>query len=104
MYTVYILYMTTPFFPAWRAQLGPLGRRVQQLRQHSLLRLDLLFGPLLPAGLLSQTEAGPNSRQQVYSVRRTFFGFLYQALNPACPCREVVRQIQSLLALGSPRR
>src|SRR5206468_2898775 len=38
------------------------------------------------------------------SVRRTFFGFLYQVLNPHCPCREVVRQVQSLFALLSPRR
>ena len=61
MYTVYILYMTTPFFPAWRAQLGPLKRHVQHLRQQSLSHLDLLFGPLLPTGLLSQSDAGPNS-------------------------------------------
>jgi hypothetical protein len=103
MNTVYILYMPTPFFPAWRAQLGPLGRRAQHLRQQSLLHLDLLLGPLLPAGLLSQSDEGTNSREQIYSVRRTFFGFLYQVLNPDCPCREVVRQIQSLFALLSRR-
>ena len=96
--------MTTSFFPAWRAQLGPMKRRVAHLRQQSLTHLDLLFGPLLPIGLLSQTEEGPNSREQIYSVRRTFFGFLYQVLNPACPCREVVRQIQALFALVSSRR
>jgi len=103
MNTVYILYMSTPFFPAWRAQLGPMRRRVQHLRQQSLLHLDLLFGPLLPTWLLSQSDEGPNSREQIYSVRRTFFGFLYQVLNPDCPCREVVRQIQSLFALLSRR-
>jgi hypothetical protein len=102
--TVYILYMTTPFFPAWRAQVGPMKRRIQHVRQQSLLHLDLLFGPLLPAWLLSQSDQGPNSREQIYSVRRTFFGFLYQVLNPECPCREVVRQIQSLFALVSRRR
>src|SRR6266581_3518340 len=96
--------MRTPFFPVWRARLAPLGRRVQHLRQQSLPHLDLLFGPLLPTWLLAQTDAGPNSREQIYSVRRTFFGFLYQGLNPDCPCREVVRQIQSLFALLSPRR
>jgi len=80
-----------------------MGQRVRQLRQQSLLHLDLLFGSFLPVGLLSQSEEGPNSREQIYSVRRTFFGFLYQVLNPDCPCREVVRQIQSLLALWSPR-
>ena len=81
-----------------------MGQRVRQLRQQSLPHLDLLFGSLWPAGLLSQSDAGPNSREHIYSVRRTFFGFLYQVLNPGCPCREIVRQIQALCALASPRR
>lgn len=93
----------TPFFPAWRPRLGPMGQRVSQLRQQSLMHLDLLFGSFFPAWLLSQSDEGPNSREQIYSVRRTFFGFLYQVLNPDCPCREVVRQIQSLFALCSQR-
>ena len=91
--------METPFFPSWRARLAPLGRRVQHLRQQSLVPLDLLLGPLLPPELLSQSQAGANSRERVFSVRRTFFGFLYQVLNPDCPCREIVRQIQALFAL-----
>ena len=93
--------METPFFPPWRARLAPLGRRVQYLRQQSLLQLDRLLHPLLPPGLLCQTEEGPNSRERIYSVRRTFFGFLSQALNPDCPCREIVRQILALAALVS---
>ena len=91
--------MHTPFFPAWRARLGPMGQRVQQLRQHSLLQLDQLFGRFLPPALLAQADEGPNSRERIFSVRRTFFGFLYQVLKPDCPCREVVRQIQALFAL-----
>lgn len=94
----------TPFFPAWRARFGPMGQRARQLRQQSLMHLDLLFGAFLPAGLLSQSDEGPNSRERIYSVRRTFFGFLYQVLNPDCPCREVVRQIQALFALVSSRQ
>jgi IS4 transposase len=81
-----------------------MGQRVQHLRRQSLLHLDLLFGALLPSWLLAQADEGPNSREQIYSVRRTFFGFLYQVLNPDCPCREVVRQIQSLFALASSRK
>src|SRR5882757_10801673 len=96
--------MTTPFFPAWRPRLAPMGQRVQHIRRQSLMHLDLLFGSLLPSWLLAQTDEGPNSREHIYSVRRTFFGFLYQVLNPDCPCREVVRQIQSLFALRSLRR
>ena len=89
----------TPLFPAWRALFANLGRRVHQIRQQSLLQLDLLLYPLLPAGLLSQADEGPNRRQRVYTVRRTFFGFLFQVLKPECPCREIVRQILALCAL-----
>lgn len=91
--------MHTPLFPAFRPRLAALGRRVQRLRQHSLCHLELLLGPLLPPGLLSQADEGPNSRERIFSVRRTFFGFLYQVLNPDCPCRQIVRQIQALFAL-----
>ena len=91
--------MHTPYFPQLRQRLAALGHRVQTLRQQSLLHLDQLFSPLLPPGLLSQADEGPNSRDRVYSLRRTFFGFLYQVLNPDCPCRQVVRQIQALFAL-----
>ena len=95
--------MDTPFFPLWRHRLAPLGRRVARLRQQSLLHLDRLFHPFLPPALLAQADDGPNSRERVFTVRRTFFGFLYQVLNPDCPCREVVRQIQALFALHQGR-
>ena len=96
--------MHTPFFPALRGRLAPLGRRVHQLRQHSLAHLEQLFGPLLPPALLAQADEGPNSRDRVYSLRRTFFGFLYQVLKPESSCREIVRQIQALFALHHRRR
>ena len=80
-----------------------MGARVQRLRQQSLLHLDQLFGPFLPPSLLSQADEGANSRDRIYNVRRTFFGFLYQALNPHCSCREVVRQIQALFAIQGGR-
>ena len=96
--------MPTPFFPALRPRLATLGRRTQQLRQQSLCHLERLVAPFLPPGLLSQTEEGPNSRERIFSVRRTFFGFLYQVLNPKCPCRQIVRQIQALFALHDQRQ
>lgn len=91
--------MQTPFFLPWRARLSAMGRRVQQLRQQSLSHLDLLFQSYLPPALLAQADEGSNSRERIFTVRRTFFGFLYQVLNPDCSCREVVRQIQALFAL-----
>lgn len=89
----------TPFFAPWRSRLAAFGRRVQHVRQESLCHLELLFAQLIPTWFLSQTDEGANSRERVFSLRRTFWGFLYQALNPACPCREVVRQIQALFCL-----
>lgn len=91
--------MHTPFFPAWRPRLAALARRTHHLRQQSLCHLDELLAPLLPPGLLAQAEQGPNSRERIFSLRRTFLGFLYQVLKPDCTCREVVRQIQALFAL-----
>jgi hypothetical protein len=96
--------MHTSFFPAFRARLAPMGRRVEQLRQQSLCHLELLLGPLLPPGLLAQADEGPNSRERIFSVRRTFFGFLYQVLKPDTSCREIVRQIQALFALHGQGR
>ena len=91
--------MQTPFFPALRPRLATLGRCTQHLRQQSLCHLEKLLAPFLPPGLLSQADEGPNSRERIFSVRRTFFGFLYQVLNPKCPCRQIVRQIQALFGL-----
>ncbi len=95
--------MTTPFFPAFRPRLAALGRRIDALRRHNLLHLEKIFIPFLPSHLLCQADEGLNSRERIYTLRRTFFGFLYQVLNPRCPCRQVVRQIQALFALEGGR-
>jgi hypothetical protein len=94
--------MDTPFFPDWRARLAAFGRRrAQELRQKPLPHLEKLFCRLLPPGLLSQADEGPNSRERLYSLRCTFWAFLWQVLNPGAPCREVVRQIQALFCLAA---
>jgi len=88
--------MDTPFFPNWRARLAAFGKRAQALRAQPLPHLEKLFSPMLPAGLLAQAPSGDNSRQRFYPLRCTFWGFLWQALNPGAPCREAARQIQAL--------
>ena len=96
--------MPTPFFPQWRQRLAAFGRRAHSLRRQSLCHLEQLLDPFLPPGLLAQQDDGPNSRERIFTKRRTFFGFLYQVLNPDSPCREIVRQIQALFALQGDRR
>jgi hypothetical protein len=91
--------METPFFFPWRARFSAMGRHVSLTRRQNLHQLETLFMPFLAPGLLSQTDEGSNSRERIYSLRRTFWGFLAQVLSPRCSCREIVRQIQALFAL-----
>ena len=93
----------TPYFPAWRSRLANLGRRLETLRRQPLLHLEKVFAPLLPPGLLSQRDEGPNSRSRLYTLSNTFWAFLWQALNPGSPCREAVRQILAHLGLHDVR-
>jgi len=91
--------MPTPDFPAWRARFAACGRRLRAVRQHHLHHLEHLFGQHLPPALLAQADEGPNSRERIFSRRRTFWGFLYQVLHPGCPCRTVVRHVRAFFKL-----
>jgi hypothetical protein len=95
--------MATPFFPAWRARLAAFGRHARVFRSQPLPHLEKLFGRLLPPALLAPSAQGANSRQRLYSLRGTFWAFLWQTLNPQCPCREVVRLLQGLFCLRQQR-
>lgn len=87
--------MQTPFFPQFRARFAAARSRVQQVRRTPLFQLEHLFGQYLPPGLLAPADEGPNSRERVFSCRRTFWSFLYQVLHPGCPCRKVVRHVRA---------
>lgn len=92
--------MITPYLPAFRSRLAALGRRTAQtVRQTTLAQLQQHLHDLLPAPLLSSEDAGPNSRERIYTLRLTFECFLWQLLKPKTSCREVVRQVQALFHL-----
>jgi hypothetical protein len=88
-----------PFFPAWRAQFAPLGRGAARsfaaLRKCTLCEIESALGRFVPAKAF-QPSASP--RERPYSLHRTFWCFIWQMLNPRASCREVVRQLQALLA------
>ena len=93
----------TPYFPAWRPRLANLGRRLESFARQPFLHLEKVFAPLLPPGLFSQRDEGPNSRRRLYSLSNTFWAFLYQAFDPGCSCREAVSQILTHLGLHNLR-
>ena len=93
----------TPFFPAWRPRLNPLGIRtaqaVRQVRAYTLCQLEKGFGPWVPTTLFPKAPAKENSRDRHYTRWRTFWCLLWQGLNPDASGREVVRQLQALFSL-----
>ena len=93
--------MITPYFPAFRSRLVACGRRtVHTLRQATLAQLQERLRDFLPPALLADEEAGPNSRQRDFPLRLTFECFVWQMLNPATACRQVVRHVQALRRLN----
>lgn len=94
----------TPFFPRWRSRLAPLRsplkRAAQSLRQATLCQIEQTLGPALPPNLLDKPSSGPHSRRRVFCLARTFWGWIWQLLQTNTSCREVLRQVQALLALS----
>ncbi len=104
---IYRFMTNTPFFASWR---GWFHRRPSRdlhathrdLRRCTLDKLEERLGPLL-AGLAALAPANASPRERPYSVRRTWWCFLWQMLQCNASCRRVVQQLQAMLVLeGRP--
>lgn len=93
----------TPFLPAFRSLLAPMGSRsAQALRlvgSYTLCQLESCLGAWIPPDLFPKARLKTNSRDRVYTRWRTFWSMIWQALNPEASGREVVRQIQAFFTL-----
>lgn len=94
--------MLTPFFPALRNSLAPLGRGLRSLRSTPTPELQIFFSSLFPDHLFRPQPAGANSRERIFTLQRTFWLFLVQALTPKTSLREACHHLRSLLELSSP--
>jgi hypothetical protein len=65
-----------------------------------LSQIEDRLAPALPPHLLHKPATGDHSREQVYTLGRTWWCWVWQVLQANTACREVVRQVQALLALG----
>lgn len=74
-------------------------RTLRQVHACTLSQLESRFGCCLPAALFAKAATGPNSRHRIYTQSRTFWCFLWQCLQIHAAGREVVRQLQAMLAL-----
>ncbi len=98
----------TPFLPALRPVLAPMGcriaQRVRQMHAYTLCQLESALGGWVPTHLFPKAPAKENSRDHHYTRWRSFWCMLWQALNPDASGREVVRQLQALFELeGGPK-
>ena len=93
----------TPFFTPWLNILAPMGRRsveiLTHIRQCTLSQVENRFGSLFAYEILQAPRPGDKRRERPYSTRRTFWCFLWQMLNENTSCRQVVRQLQSVMGL-----
>ena len=98
------MFTTTELFGRFHSSKASLAKTQSQLSAAAPQELEPLFGSCLPAGLLSQADEGINSRERVYSVRVTFWTFLWQVLNPGSSTRSAVRKVMAWFALlGRPK-
>jgi hypothetical protein len=102
---IYRSVRNTPLFPAWRGQWRPPpSRRVTaaytSLVHCTLARLETRFGAIFD-GIAALRADRASARERPYSIRRTFWGLLWQMTGGHCSCQAVVQQFQALLALAA---
>jgi hypothetical protein len=95
--------MNTPFLPGFRPSLAALGRSLRSVRSKPIPELQLFFKSLFPDHVFDREAAGPNSRDRIFTLQRTFWLFLHQALNPKTSLREACHHLRSLLELSSSK-
>lgn len=91
----------TPFFPDFSRffpSRKPIKFSWEGLRRCTLFKLEDRFGKVL-SGIDELSAAKASARERPYSVRRTFWCLLWQMLQINVSCREVVRQLQSMLSV-----
>ncbi len=87
--------MNTPYFPAWRRKMAPLGRHAARVRQQSPVEIEAQCRSFLTERALMAPEDGKRRRRRVFFLSRVFWCFIWQVLQPRTSCRAVVRQVQA---------
>jgi len=98
----------TSFFPSWRPVLAPMRSPVKatlaSFKAATLCQIEASLGAGLDGSLWGKPRVKAHSRCRIYSRHRVFWCWIWQMLGRHTSCREVVRQVQGLFALGLGRR
>lgn len=79
----------------FRPKLAALGRHAASTRNRSAQEVESEFGQYMPKTLFQPPPAGIASRKRRFPLDRTFWCFLWQALQSRTSCRAVVRKVQA---------
>ena len=77
---------------------------LQKLRDLALPDLVALLGSLLPADFFAKAPDAKAQRERLYPPVTLFWAFLFQVLNPAMPCQEVVGKLRAWALTRRERR
>jgi hypothetical protein len=99
--------MYTPFLPALRRMVAPMGSGVRRARASAaaltLSRIEDHLGRAFDPELLQNSAAKEHSRRRLYSLACIFWSWIWQILQAGASCREAVRQRQALGVLRGRR-
>lgn len=77
---------------------------LQKLRDLALPDLAALLGGLLPADFFAKAPDAKAKRERLYPPVTLFWAFLFQVLNPAMPCQEVVGKVRACVLTRRDKR
>ena len=88
--------MATPDFPSWAGGFHRAYQKFHAPAKGSIHQLELRCTPWIPVGSLAQQDEGDFSRQRQWTLRLTFWCFLWQVAQVGSSCRDAVRQAIAL--------
>lgn len=84
--------MATPDFPLWAGGFEHHYRKFHASARDSVHQLERLCAPWVPSWHLAQQDEGDFSRRRHWTLRLTFWCFLWQVAQAGSSCRDAVRQ------------
>ncbi len=84
--------MATPDFPHWAGGFERDYHKFHAPARRSVHQLERLCAPWIPSWHLAQQDEGDFSRQRQWTLRLTFWCFLWQVAQVGSSCRDAVRQ------------
>lgn len=78
-----------------QSQVSRLARGLSHIRDLALPDLAALLGGLLPPEFFAKAPDAQAQRERLYPPVTVFWAFLFQVLNPAMPCQEVVGKVRA---------